>query len=510
MNSTEATDIEHDSSMDTHSLHSLTMQHLERLEHVNEQQQLVMMELQQMFSLNRSTLILVLDSFDKELKAGLLDDRSSDLNMIPTFVTGRPTGDEKGTYLALEIAGLDIYACQVKLKGDQGKLAINQFQYKIPQDLTSGDDFTVLVDFIVECISDFLARVGTQDQTVYSMAVSFGFAIRQTGLNSGMLLSLGYGFSYPNGVGVDIVQLMHERVRLKDLPVEIVAIANDSVCTLLAHAYQHPSTRVGIVHSLGTNCAYYDVTRNVTKLRMHSTASKNAEMIINTEWGNFGSSRRTLPCTWFDRKLDRESINPQFHVFEKMTAGIFLGEIVRNILIHLVDRDLLFGGESSSILNTPYGFDTSYMYVCEVDQSSELNDTRTILEDMMNLSKTSLADREIVKRICELVGTRAALLLGTAIAAVVQHMTRSAPGSGSKEGSKEGSKDDDDGGCTISISGSIYEDYPSFHPRVCSTLKELIPEQVASKLSVGIVKHSRIVGAAIVAMMAEKIVSKES
>jgi hexokinase len=42
---------------------------------------------------------------------------------------------------------------------------------------------------------------------------------------------------------------------------------------------------------------------------------------------------------------------------------------------------------------------------------------------------------------------------------------------------------------------------------VCSTIKELIPEEIAYKLSVGVVKHSRIVGAAIVAMMAEKITS---
>lgn len=55
------------------------------------------------------------------------------------------------------------------------------------------------------------------------------------------------------------------------------------------------------------------------------------------------------------------------------------------------------------------------------------------------------------------------------------------------------------------ISGSIYEDYPSFHPRVCKTIKDLIPDHIAVKLSVGVVKHSRIVGAAIVAMMAEKI-----
>ncbi|CAO3624746.1 unnamed protein product [Cunninghamella blakesleeana] len=394
------------------------------------------------------------------------------------------------------MAGSDIYACQVKLKGDHGKLAINQYQYKIPQDITSGDEFIILVDYIVECIADFLSRVSNnnnhhQEPTRYPMAVSFGFAIKQTGLNSGRVLSLGYGFNYPDGVGVDIVQLMKERIRLKGLPVDVVAIANDTVCTLLAHAYQHPSTRIGIVHSLGTNCAFYDKTRNITKIRMHNTASIDSEMIINTEWGNFGSSKRTLPCTWFDRKLDRESFNPQYHVFEKMTTGIFLGEIVRNIITYLIDRDLLFNGRSSTMLNTPHGFDTSYMYVCEVDQSADLNDTRIILEDMLNISKTTLADREIVKKVCELVGTRAAMLIGAGIASVVQHMVMNGVDFTQY-----------DEGCAISISGSIYEDYPSFHPRVCTTLKELIPDHISAKLSVGIVKHSRTVGAAIVAMIA--------
>jgi hexokinase len=146
-------------------------------------------------------------------------------------------------------------------------------------------------------------------------------------------------------------------------------------------------------------------------------------MIMNTEWCNFGSSRRTLPCTWFDRKLARESSNPQFHVFEKMTTGIFLGELVRNILIYLVDRDILFAGESSETLNTAHSFDTSYMYVCEADDSDTLEDTRIVLEDMLDLSKTSIGDREVVKKVCELVGYRAAVLVGAAIAAIVQHMT---------------------------------------------------------------------------------------
>lgn len=63
---------------------------------------------------------------------------------------------------------------------------------------------------------------------------------------------------------------------------------------------------------------------------------------------------------------------------------------------------------------------------------------------------------------------------------------------------------------TLAISGGIYEDYPSFHPRVCKTIKDLIPEQIAGRLSVGVVKHSRIVGAAIVAMMAEKIAATQN
>ncbi|KAI8137770.1 hypothetical protein BJV82DRAFT_331170 [Fennellomyces sp. T-0311] len=500
----------------------------QQLKHANRHQQEELENLHMQFCLSHETLFEVIDHFDKELKAGLVDDRSSDLNMIPSFVTGYPTGQEKGTYLALEIIGMDIYACQVKLKGEGGKLAINQYQYKIPQDLMSGDDFVVLIDYVVECVSDFLGRVGTQDLFVYPMACSLCFAIKQTALNNGHILSLGHGFSYPNGVGVDIVQLMHQRMQIKGLPIKVVAITNgkfvssasdigslfhfhyyffllmfrrlDAVCVLLAHAYQHSSTRLGIVHSLGTNCAYYEPIPNVTKLQDPSFQQPNDKrsMIINTEWCNFGSSRRTLPCTWFDRKLDRESINPQYHVFEKMTTGIALGELVRNILLYLVDRDLLFGGESSETLNRPHGFDTTYMYICEVDGSEDLEDTRIVIEDMLNLPQSSLADREIVQRVCQLVGFRASTLVGTAIAAVVKHMVEHGIGFSEEDG------------CAIAISGDVYEDYPSFHPRVCRTLKELLPEHLASKLSVGIVKHSRIVGAAIVAMMAEKIAADPS
>lgn len=61
---------------------------LTELRQCNEQQLEAVKELEQLFCLDKPTLLKVVDAFRNELIAGLADDRSSDLNMIPTYVTG--------------------------------------------------------------------------------------------------------------------------------------------------------------------------------------------------------------------------------------------------------------------------------------------------------------------------------------------------------------------------------------------------------------------------------------
>lgn len=199
----------------------------------------------------------------------------------------------------------------------------------------------------------------------------------------------------------------------------------DGVCTLLAHAYQHPSTRIGVIHSAGTNCAYYDKVSNIGQFRDEQSTTGH-DMIINTEWCNFGSKH--LPRTDFDGLLDSQSNNPGIHHFEKMTTGMYLGEITRQVLVYLMEQKVLsFDTPISSeddeecLLLVPYQFDTSYMYVCEADKD-DLEDTRLVLEDMCRVGETTLEDRKIVKKVCEWVGHRAALLLGASIASVVKYM----------------------------------------------------------------------------------------
>lgn len=124
---------------------------------------------------------------------------------------------------------MDIYVCQVKLKGEGGKLAINQYQYEIPDDLTTGVGVDVLIDYVADCVSDFQRRVSghqSQQQETYSMAISLGFAVRQTGLDRGTIVALEHGFEFPNAIGADAVELFHSRFQAKGLNIRIVAIAN--------------------------------------------------------------------------------------------------------------------------------------------------------------------------------------------------------------------------------------------------------------------------------------------
>ena len=81
----------------------------------------------------------------------------------------------------------------------------------------------------------------------------------------------------------------------------------------------------------------------------------------------------------FDNKLDRKSINPRAQIFEKMISGMYLGEITRNILLNLIDRELLLNGYSSKDLNNQYSFETEYMSTIEADDTNALENTRALL-----------------------------------------------------------------------------------------------------------------------------------
>ena len=85
----------------------------------------------------------------------------------------------------------------------------------------------------------------------------------------------------------------------------------------------------------------------------------------------------------------------------------------------------------------------------------ELSDTKAVLEELFQIPFTTLEDRRLVKRICELIGTRAARLSAAGIAAIVTKINR---------------LDD----CTVAIDGSLFVHYPHFANRMRDALHELV------------------------------------
>lgn len=289
-----------------------------------------------------------------------------------------------------------------------------------------------------------------------------------------MLKSWTKGFSCPGLVGKDPVVMLQDAFAKKHIPVYVAALVNDTVGTLLSHAYKYPDTLVAVILGTGTNGAYIEHIDNIKKWEGGQTSSH--EMIINMEFGAFDNERRVLPLTMFDNKLDRESINPHEQIFEKMIAGMYLGEIARNVILNLIDRELLFSGCSSKELNSQWSLETTYMSTIEADADPELEDTKDILEQTLNIPQTTLVDRRIVKKVCELVGTRSARLASAAIGGIVAH--RGVLGSG----------------CACGIDGSLYEFYPNYETRMYDAFKELFGDKVEEYIKLGLAKDGSGVG----------------
>lgn len=82
------------------------------------------------------------------------------------------------------------------------------------------------------------------------------------------------------------------------------------------------STRIGVILGTGTNAAYVERVKN---LKTTHGLPLDDVVVINTEWGGFGSGQPgTLPLTQVDVDIDRASPNPGEQWFEKLIVGFFV------------------------------------------------------------------------------------------------------------------------------------------------------------------------------------------
>ncbi|XP_076581980.1 hexokinase HKDC1 isoform X5 [Chaetodon auriga] len=409
------------------------------------------------FRLNQEQLQLVKARMRAGLETGLKTKGSSAIKMLPSFVYRTPDGTERGKYLALDLGGTNFRALLVNFKkGLQQNTRVYHKIYTIPLEIMQGTG-EELFDHIAQCVSDFLDYMGMKKARLPA-GFTFSFPCEQTALDTGTLVSWTKGYKATDCEGHDVVNMLREAIkRRNEFDLDIVAVVNDTVGTMMSCAYEDPQCEIGLIAGTGTNVCYMEDVKNIEQKEGDAEIPK---MCINTEWGGLGDDGSLDEIiTPFDHEVNQNSINPGKQRFEKLTSGMYLGEIVRQVLLDLTRGGLLFRGHVTEALKTPGFFETKYLSQIESDRLALLQ-VRAILQQL-GLDSTC-DDSIIVKEVCGVVSRRAAQLCGAGMAAVVDKIREN--------------RGLDHLKITVGVDGALYKLHPHFSRVLQETARVLAPQ----------------------------------
>ncbi|XP_030465176.2 hexokinase-1-like [Syzygium oleosum] len=418
----------------------------------------------------------VADAMTVEMHAGLASEGGSKLKMLISYVDNLPTGDEQGLFYALDLGGTNFRVLRVQLGGKEKGVVSQEFdEVSIPPHLMTGSSED-LFDYIAAALAEFVA---TEDEGSHpypgrqrELGFTFSFPVRQTSISSGTLIKWTKGFSIEDVVGENVVGELTKALEKIGLDMRVTALVNDTIGTLAGGRYYNTDVIAAVILGTGTNAAYVERAQAIPK--WHGPLPKSGEMVINMEWGNFRSSH--LPLTEYDQALDTESLNPGEQIFEKIISGMYLGEIVRRVLLKMAEEASFFGDNVPPKLRVPFILRTPDMSAMHHDTSSDLKVVGNKLRDILEISNTTLKMRKVVVELCDIIATRGARLSAAGIVGILKKLGRDS----TREGAEQQKS-------VVALDGGLFEHYTKFSACMESTLKELIGEEIAQNI---VIEHS--------------------
>ncbi|KAG7476855.1 hypothetical protein MATL_G00087340 [Megalops atlanticus] len=410
------------------------------------------------FRLEREELKEVMRRMQREMDRGLrmeTHDEAS-VKMLPTYVRSTPEGSEVGDFLALDLGGTNFRVMLVKVGEDEErgwKVETKHRMYSIPEDAMTGTA-EMLFDYIAECISDFLVKHNLKHKKL-PLGFTFSFPVRHEDIDKGILLNWTKGFKASGAEGNNVVGLLRDAIKRRgDFEMDVVAMVNDTVATMISCYYEDRSCEVGMIVGTGCNACYMEEMRTVELVE-----GDEGRMCVNTEWGAFGDNGELEEFRLeYDRKVDETSLNPGQQLYEKLISGKYMGELVRLVLLKLINENLLFQGEASELLKTRGSFETRFVSQIESD-SGDRKQIYNILTTLGVLP--SELDCDIVRLACESVSTRAAHMCGAGLAGIINSMR--------EHRNQEALK------ITVGVDGSVYKLHPCFQDKFHNIVRELTP-----------------------------------
>ena len=253
---------------------------------------------------------------------------------------------------------------------------------------------------------------------------------------------------------------------------------------MIASAYKDKETIIGAIFGTGCNGAYMEDVGMIHKL--DTDLPDDTPMAINCEYGAFDNAHHILPRTEYDIMIDEQSPKPGEQAFEKMSAGLYLGEIYRLVALELHERGILFTGADASKLHEPYILDTGFLSSLENDKSPGMYQSKI---SFMHTLGFDLTPEQLIfsQRIAEYITIRGARLCTCGIAAICR-----------KKGIKSGH---------VAADGSVANKHPNFKRRWATALSEVLDwpdDRTEDPITITAAEDGSGIGAAVIAAMTLK------
>lgn len=482
-------------------------------------------EIERLFTapLGTRNMLLMSEKTREQFRACL---QSSPVCMLPSYNHALPTGEEKGTYLALDVGGSTFRVALIELRGRSEGMRIIRVSSSPIDSAVKLLEGTAFFDWMAEKIDSMLAEVDEKygrNSEPLPIGLSWSFPIDQTSIRSGLVIHMGKGFLCSNGTaGQELGSLIIKSCQKRNLNVRMDAIVNDSSAALLSRAYVDPKTRLSLILGTGTNVAIHFPVHQIGigkfGVRPEGWFDRAKHVIVNTEMSMFGGG--ILPMTRWDEVLNRTHLRPDYQPLEYMITGRYLGEIVRLIIIEAVETAGLFGGELPHSMREPYSFDTAIVAFLEADTSPSLTSSSAFIqkEHIFHLSP-SVDDLRFLRQVCSVVSRRAAGYLATAIHSIwclrneAEFSNLSSTSVSSTKETEEPKQvtitecEEQSRSLTIACDGSVINKYPGFKDRCQKYLdmlaqeteypSEVLEQSTKPSISLELAPESAILGAAV-------------
>ncbi|XP_006643859.1 hexokinase-8 [Oryza brachyantha] len=422
-----------------------------------------------------------------EMGAGLEEEGGSRVKMLLSYVDKLPTGREEGLFYGLDLGGTNFRVLKVQLGGNKKHVVNSESrEVTIPPHLMSGTS-SELFGFIASELAKFVAdeeenaNANSLNGKKRELGFTFSFPVRQRSVASGTLVKWTKAFSIDDAVGEDVVAELQTAMSKQGLDMHVAALINDAVGTLAGARYYDEDVVAGVIFGTGTNAAYVERANAIPK--WEGELPNSGDMVINMEWGNFYSSQ--LPVTEYDQELDKESLNPGEQIYEKLTSGMYLGEIVRRVLLKLSLQSGIFGDIDDSKLKAHFHLRTPHISAMHHDETPDLNIVAEKLHQILQITNTSLETRKMVVKICDIVARRAARLAAAGVAGILMKLGRNGCANTQRS--------------VIAIDGGLFEHYTKFRECLESTLGELLGDEASKSVAVKHANDGSGIGAALIA-----------